>query len=77
MVERHFEHWDRLLFRDYLIEHPMVAKEYGALKLRFSQAHQNDRVAYTKAKIDFVVRVTKIAKQYYGKAQRGGIANRP
>lgn len=62
MVEDHFEHWDRLLFRDYLIEHPEVANEYGILKLKFSQVHQNDRVAYTKAKTDFIVRVTRIAK---------------
>ena len=27
MVESHFEHWDRLLFRDYLVEHPDVALE--------------------------------------------------
>lgn len=45
MVESHFEHWDRLLFRDYLIEHPDVAMEYGNLKMRLSGAHPNDRVA--------------------------------
>ena len=28
MVERNFEHWDRLLFRDYLIEHSGTAKKY-------------------------------------------------
>jgi GrpB-like predicted nucleotidyltransferase (UPF0157 family) len=27
MVEAQFEHWDRLLFRDYLFEHPDVAQE--------------------------------------------------
>ncbi|MEW5976792.1 MAG: GrpB family protein [Acidobacteriota bacterium] len=33
MVERHFAgHWERLLFRDYPIEHPKVAREYEALK---------------------------------------------
>ena len=63
MVESHFEHWDRLLFRDYLIEHPDVAREYGNLKMRLSGAHQNDRVAYTQAKNDFVRRVTARAKQ--------------
>ena len=65
MVEGHFEHWDRLLFRDYLIEHPEVAKEYGALKIEFSQVHKNDRVAYTRAKTDFIERVTETAKAYY------------
>ena len=70
MVEHHFEHWDRLLFRDYLVEHPEVAHEYGVLKQRLSQSHENDRVAYTKAKTEFVVRVTEMAKKRYGKAQQ-------
>jgi len=67
MIEDHFEHWDRLLFRDYLIEHAEIAKEYESLKLKFSQIHQYDRVAYTKAKTDFIVHITKIAKEYYGR----------
>jgi GrpB-like predicted nucleotidyltransferase (UPF0157 family) len=70
MVESHFEHWERLLFRDYLIEHPDVAKEYGDLKMRLSKAHQNDRVAYTRAKGEFVGRVTARAKRWYGRCSR-------
>ncbi|MGH7339076.1 MAG: GrpB family protein, partial [Candidatus Rokuibacteriota bacterium] len=50
MVEAHFEHWDRLLFRDYLIAHPDAAREYAALKQRLSAAHHGDRVKYTEAK---------------------------
>ena len=72
MVEGHFEHWDRLFFRDYLVEHPEVAREYGVLKLKFSEFHRNDRIAYTEAKTDFIVRVTGIAKGYYGKKDPGG-----
>src|SRR5262249_15883992 len=68
MVEGHFEHWDRLLFRDYLIEHPQVAREYKDLKLRLAATHTNDRVAYTNAKTAFVVKVTEQAKRFYGKA---------
>lgn len=64
MIESHFEHWDRLLFRDYLIEHPDVAQEYGALKMKLSEMHRNDRVAYLKGKTDFVARVTAQAKRY-------------
>ena len=45
MVERHFEHWDNLLFRDYLITHPDVAEEYQQLKLRLAAEFPNDRVA--------------------------------
>lgn len=65
MVETHFEHWDRLLFRDYLIEHPDIAMEYGNLKMRLSGAHHNDRVAYTQAKSDFIRKVTEKAKRHY------------
>jgi GrpB-like predicted nucleotidyltransferase (UPF0157 family) len=68
MIESYFEHWDRLLFRDYLIEHPQVAQEYATLKLKLSDNYAKDRVAYTKAKTDFVVRVTKVAKESYRKS---------
>lgn len=66
MVEAGFEHWDRLLFRDYLIEHPDVAREYGNLKRKLSGAHQGDRVAYTQAKGEFIREVTQKAKRFYG-----------
>jgi GrpB-like predicted nucleotidyltransferase (UPF0157 family) len=69
MVESQFEHWDRLLFRDYLIEHPEAAREYGDLKMRLAGAHHNDRVAYTQAKDDMIRRITDIAKRYYGKTR--------
>ena len=68
MVEPHFEHWNRLLFRDYLIQHPAVAKEYQRLKLGLATAHPNDRVAYTKGKTDFIVRIMEQARIFYGKA---------
>ena len=65
MVEAEFEHWDRLLFRDYLIEHPQVARQYETLKLDLWKDHRTDRVAYTKAKTDFIFTVTEKAKNYY------------
>ena len=68
MVEAHFEHWDRLLFRDYLSEHPAVAREYAELKMRLSGEYHHDRVAYTHAKGEFIQRITALAKQHYGKA---------
>ena len=69
MVEGHFaEHWDRLLFRDYLIAHPEVAREYEELKVRLAAARPQDRVAYTQGKTEFIVRVTRQARRYYGKA---------
>ena len=65
MMENDFEHWERLLFRNYLIKHPDVAQEYQDLKLRLSNDYPNDRIAYTNGKTEFIVRITKIAKKYY------------
>jgi len=62
MVESHFEHWDRLLFRDYLIKHRSVALEYQLLKMQLAAAHPNDRVAYTNGKTEFITRVTEKAR---------------
>ena len=62
MVESHFKHWERLLFRDYLIQHPDVAAEYQRLKMRLAAEYPNDRVAYTKGKTDFIMRVMKMAE---------------
>jgi len=75
MVEHEFEHWDRLLFRDYLIEHADVAKEYGYLKVRLAAGHADDRVAYTKAKTNFILKVTEDAKEHYDKAQQAHAAD--
>ena len=56
------EHWDRLLFRDYLREHPNTATEYGALKRRLAAESRDDRVAYTEAKSEFIARVMAAAR---------------
>ncbi len=66
MVEPDFEHWERLLFRDYLIEFPDAAKSYAELKLDLSRRYRNDRVAYTQAKTKFIVEITALAKRRYG-----------
>lgn len=69
MVERDFaEHWDRLFFRDYLIDQPEVAREYERLKARLASASPRDRVAYTRGKTEFVVEVTERAKRHYRNA---------
>jgi GrpB-like predicted nucleotidyltransferase (UPF0157 family) len=65
MVESDFEHWERLLFRDYLIEHPEIAKDYENLKLALAREYPNDRIAYTNGKTEFVRRVTQDAKEYF------------
>jgi GrpB-like predicted nucleotidyltransferase (UPF0157 family) len=57
MIEKDFEHWDRLLFRDYLIRHPETARAYGELKLRLARQFPRDRVAYTEGKNNFIEKV--------------------
>jgi len=68
MVEKDFEHWDRLYFRDYLIAKPFLAKEYADLKIKLLKEYGNDRIAYTNAKTNFIVRVTVEARKYYKNA---------
>ncbi|WP_300464978.1 GrpB family protein [Desulfobacula sp.] len=64
MVEAEFEHWNRLLFRDYLIDHPNVAQEYARIKKTLSDLHRGDRAAYTQAKSDFIREVTDKAMRH-------------
>jgi GrpB-like predicted nucleotidyltransferase (UPF0157 family) len=66
MVEADFPHWERLLFRDYLIDHPEVAKEYADLKLRLAATFRHDREAYTAAKGEFILHMTEQARKLYG-----------
>jgi len=67
MVEAWFEHWDRLLFRDFLIQHPPVARAYGELKRELARVHSHDRQAYTTAKTDFIRAATEQARQYFAR----------
>jgi GrpB-like predicted nucleotidyltransferase (UPF0157 family) len=62
------EHWDRLLFRDYLVAHPKTAVEYARLKTELAAMHPNDRVAYTTGKNAFIQRVTAEAQKLYAVA---------
>lgn len=55
-----------LYFRDYLNEHPDVAKEYEALKLRLWKQYEHNRDAYTDAKTDFISKWTAEARKEYG-----------
>ena len=58
--------WERLLFRDYLRAHPEAARAYGALKQRIAAEHPDDRVAYAKAKTDFVCEAMRTARKEKG-----------
>lgn len=61
----HFHHRgdnDEIRFRDYLISHLDVAKEYERLKLSLLPKFKHNRDAYTEAKTDFVKRICALAK---------------
>lgn len=67
MVEKDSKLWERLYFRDYLRKYSDTAREYQNLKTHLATKYSNDREKYTKAKTDFIVSVTKKAKQFYKK----------
>lgn len=61
----HFHHTgdnEEIFFRDYLIKHPEVAKEYENLKISLLPKFKHDRDGYTDAKTAFVKRITALAK---------------
>lgn len=45
---------DEILFRDYLLAHPEVAKDYETLKLSLLAEFRHDRDGYTAAKTGFI-----------------------
>lgn len=56
---------DELYFRDYLQEHPAVAKDYEKLKLSLWKQYEHNRDAYTDSKTDFIKKFTKEAQRLY------------
>lgn len=57
---------DELYFKDYLNEHPQIAKEYETLKLRLWKQYEHNRDAYTDAKTKFIRKWTEEARKIYG-----------
>jgi GrpB-like predicted nucleotidyltransferase (UPF0157 family) len=53
---------DHIRFRDYVRQHPEVAREYAALKMRLAQRHGADQLGYTDAKTDFITGVLRAAR---------------
>ena len=54
---------DEIYFRDYLIEHPDIAKEYEKLKLGLWKKFEHNRDEYTNQKTEFVRKYTEILKE--------------
>jgi GrpB-like predicted nucleotidyltransferase (UPF0157 family) len=62
MVEPDSILWERLLFRDYLCQHPKEAKNYAQLKRQLAQRFSSDREAYTQGKTEYILSVMKKAR---------------
>ncbi|MDE5878378.1 MAG: GrpB family protein [Muribaculaceae bacterium] len=54
---------DEIYFRDYLISHPNLAKEYESLKLSLLPEYRHNRDGYTEAKSEFVKKVMALCKR--------------
>lgn len=50
---------NHIMFRDYMIDHPEVAMEYGCLKRTLAKMYGNERKKYTEAKDDFIKSILK------------------
>ena len=66
--------WDELYFRDYLLEHPDTAKEYGELKERILKEINEGKIermpngrpnGYSNAKLAFVKKISSEAREMY------------
>ena len=56
---------DELYFRDYLIEHADIARQYEKMKLKLWKKYEHNRDAYTDAKTEFIRKQTARARKIY------------
>lgn len=56
---------DELYFRDYLMEHDDIARQYEELKRKLWKKYEHNRDAYTNEKSAFVKKYTEEAKTIY------------
>lgn len=60
---RYLGDWDEIRFRDYLIMHKDIAKEYEALKLKLARKYPNDREAYTGSKTEWIEKINNLTRK--------------
>ncbi len=53
-------------FKEYLIAHPKISKEYGVIKKQAARNCKNDSVLYMTLKHEFIQKHEKLAMQWYG-----------
>lgn len=58
--------WEtHIFFRDYLIEHPELIKEYEDLKVELAKKYPDERPKYTAGKNEFITGVLEKARKEY------------
>jgi GrpB-like predicted nucleotidyltransferase (UPF0157 family) len=62
MVEPDSLLWERLLFRDYLRQHPEEARRYEGLQYDLARRYATDREAYTSGKAEYIDSVMQAAR---------------
>lgn len=60
---RYLGDWDEIRFRDYLIKHKEIAKEYETLKLELAGKYPNDREAYTDSKTEWIEKINNLTRK--------------
>jgi GrpB-like predicted nucleotidyltransferase (UPF0157 family) len=55
--------WDEIRFRDFLIKHNEIAKEYETLKLELAEKYPNDREAYTDSKTEWIEKINNLTRK--------------
>jgi GrpB-like predicted nucleotidyltransferase (UPF0157 family) len=53
---------NQIAFRNYLIQHPGIAKEYAELKVKLAQSYPTNSQSYTESKTPFVNHVLHLAR---------------
>jgi len=69
--------WGELYFRDYLLIHADIAKEYGRLKQGLKEQYEHNRDGYTEAKTGFIAKYTKMAREEFGGRYMPDCGNEP
>lgn len=54
---------DEIYFRDSLRENPNIRDEYARLKYSLAEKHKYNREEYTRAKTEFITRITALQKR--------------
>ena len=60
---RHRGDWDEIRFKDYLIKHNDIAKEYESLKLELAEKYKHDRELYTDSKTEWIKKINNKSRK--------------